>query len=90
MFLDNDGKVLSRESVREMLTRQSAGWGLGWGLEEDGQFFHPGSSGTIVWADPKTGVVGVMFCQLQNQAQTTALQNCFRQAVREAFIKAAK
>ena len=88
MYLDNDGKVLSRESVQAMLTRQSAGWGLGWGLEEDGQFFHTGSSGTLAWADPKTGVVGVVFCQLQNQQKTSAVNNRFRQAVQQAFADA--
>jgi CubicO group peptidase (beta-lactamase class C family) len=85
VFLDNDGRVLSSDSVRAMLTRQSQGWGLGWGLEQDGVFHHSGSSGTTAWADPKTGVVGVLFFQLQNQRKIDPLQAEFRKAVRKAF-----
>jgi CubicO group peptidase (beta-lactamase class C family) len=68
-----------------MLTRQSQGWGLGWGLEQDGVFHHSGSSGTTAWADPKTGVVGVLFFQLQNQRKIDPVQAEFRKAVRNAF-----
>jgi CubicO group peptidase (beta-lactamase class C family) len=85
VFLDNDGSVLTKSSVRSMLTPQMAGWGLGWGLEDDGLFHHSGSSGVSTWADPQTGVVGVLFCQLQNPDKVTPLQNRFRDAVRAAY-----
>jgi CubicO group peptidase (beta-lactamase class C family) len=85
LFLDDDGRVLSRESVRAMRSVQAPGWGLGWALEEDGLFHHFGSSGTSAWADPKTGVVGILFFQLQNPDTTSPLQAQFRDRVRAAF-----
>jgi len=85
MFLDDSGQVLSHRSVNAMRTPQSAGWGLGWELKEDGLFTHSGSSGTCAWADPQTGVIGILFCQLQNTAKVTPLQDRFRTAVRAAY-----
>src|SRR5439155_8964039 len=64
LFLNDDGRVLAHDTVRAMLTRQSAGFGLGWALEDDGLFHHFGSSGTSAWADPKTGVIGILFFQV--------------------------
>src|SRR6185436_9635836 len=87
VFLNDDGKVLSHDSVKAMRTQQAPGWGLGWQLEADGLFSHSGSSGTSAWADPKTGVVGVLFFQLQNSEKINPLQTRFRQAVREALSK---
>lgn len=88
VFLDDDGKVLSHETVKAMRTQQAKGWGLGWALEEDGVFTHSGSSGTTAWADPKAGVVGVLFCQIQSPDKVNPLQSRFRQAVREAYAEA--
>jgi CubicO group peptidase (beta-lactamase class C family) len=85
LFLDNDGRVLARSSVKAMRERQTAGWGLGWALEEDGAFHHSGSSGVSAWADPKTGVVGVLFFQLQSPRKVDPLQAGFRQSVRAAY-----
>jgi CubicO group peptidase (beta-lactamase class C family) len=85
LFLNDDGRVLSHDTVRSMLTRQAPGWGLGWALDEDGLFHHEGSSGTSAWADPKTGVGGILFCQVQNPAKIDPLQARFREAVRAAF-----
>jgi len=87
VFLDDDGSVLSHETVRAMRTPQSGGWGLGWALAEDGSFSHTGSSGTLAWGDPRTGVVGVLFFQLQNNDKIQPLQNTFRAAVDAAFQK---
>jgi CubicO group peptidase (beta-lactamase class C family) len=88
LFLDDNGTVLSRESVRAMRTRQTPGWGLGWELKEDGSFSHSGSSGTAAWADPKTGVIGILFFQLQNNDVVLPLQSKFQEAVRAAFADA--
>ncbi len=85
LFLAKDQRVLAPDSVQAMCTRQAAGWGLGWALEEDGLISHSGSSGTAAWADPKTGVVGVLFFQLQNNEKISPLQAAFRKAVRAAF-----
>jgi CubicO group peptidase (beta-lactamase class C family) len=85
MFLDNNGRVLSRSSVAEMLKEQPQGWGLGWS-RQDGLFMHEGSSGTVAWADPKTGVIGILFLQYRDKQESDArLRTSFRQAVREAF-----
>lgn len=83
-FLDDNGSILARESVRAMRTQQAPGWGLGWALEEGGLFTHTGSSGTAAWADPKTGVIGILFCQLQNNDRVQPIQKGFREMVQAA------
>jgi CubicO group peptidase (beta-lactamase class C family) len=85
VFLDDDETVLAKSSVKAMCERQTAGWGLGWALEQNGSFHHSGSSGVSAWADPKTRVVGVVFCQLQSPAKVDPLQARFRQTVRAAY-----
>jgi CubicO group peptidase (beta-lactamase class C family) len=85
LFLDDDGRVLSHDSVRAMRTVQAPGWGLGWAVEADGLFHHFGSSGTSAWADPQTEVVGILFFQVQNPGATDPLQAQFRDKVRAAF-----
>jgi CubicO group peptidase (beta-lactamase class C family) len=84
VFLENDGTILARESVEAMRTQQAPGWGLGWALDDDGVFSHSGSSGTAAWADPKTGTIGILFCQLQNNEKVLPLQGRFRELVRAA------
>src|SRR6185436_12504212 len=85
MFLDNDGRVLSRRAVTDMLTPQPHGWGLGWSLT-DGLFLHEGSSGTLAWADPATGVIGILFTQYRDQGKSDErLRQQFREAVRDAL-----
>ena len=87
MFLDNDGRVLSRRAVADMLIPQPHGWGLGWSLQ-DGVFMHEGSSGTLAWADPKTGVIGIIFLQFRDQNKSDErLRKAFREAVQSAFQK---
>jgi len=85
LFLDGNGRMLAPETVRAMRTREAPGWGLGWALEDEGLFHHFGSSGTIAWADPQSGVVGVLFSQLQNQSKIDPIQARFREAVRSAL-----
>ena len=88
MFLDNNGRVLSRSSVTEMLKKQPHGWGLGWSLP-DGLFLHEGSSGTVAWADPKTGVIGILFLQYRDQNKSDErLRKEFREAVQKTFALA--
>src|SRR5437867_4906315 len=85
MFLNNDGHLLSRRAVTDMLTPQPHGWGLGWSLP-DGAFLHEGSSGTVAWADPKTGVIGMLFLQYRDRDESDLrLRQNFRRAVGEAF-----
>jgi CubicO group peptidase (beta-lactamase class C family) len=84
-FLSGRSPVLSGASVDAMLSRQSEGYGLGWILDREDQFSHWGSSGTLVWADRKTGVVGVFFAQMQDYAMLEKLRNAVRDAVDRAF-----
>jgi CubicO group peptidase (beta-lactamase class C family) len=86
LFLDDDGSVFSQDTVRAMRSSQAAGWGLGWSLEDDGLFHHFGSSGTSAWADPRTGLIGILFFQVQNPQKTDALQSRFRSTIREASV----
>jgi len=89
MFVRNDGRVLSKQSVRTMLTEQAPGWGLGWALTPDGSFFHTGSSGTLTWGDPRTGVAGAIFCQIQDYKtkahESLKLREQFRKEVDTAL-----
>jgi CubicO group peptidase (beta-lactamase class C family) len=85
MFLINDKPVLSQSAMTAMLTAQPHGWGLGWSLQE-GLFLHEGSSGTVAWGDPKTGVIGILFLQYRDQNKfDERLRKEFRQAVQNAF-----
>ena len=64
-----------------MLTKQNDAYGLGWILDKDDQFSHWGSSGTLVWADRKTGTVGVFFSQIQDFDLLADLRERFRAAI---------
>ena len=83
MFLDNDGRVLKPESVREMLREQAPGRGLGWSLEYGG-FAHEGSSGTFAWGDPESGLIGILLLQINDPDRTERLHAEFARAVRAA------
>jgi CubicO group peptidase (beta-lactamase class C family) len=80
-FLDEKFVLLREESINAMLSQQSLGYGLGWILDKEHQFSHWGSSGTFVWADRKTGIVGVLFSQIQDFDLLAKLRNRFRDAV---------
>ncbi len=84
-FLNGGRGVLKPESVTEMLTRQSDGYGLGWILDRPNQFSHWGSSGALVWADRETKVVGVLFVQVQDRRMVSDLHDRFRAAVTAAM-----
>lgn len=84
-FLNEGGGVIGEDSVRIMLTMQSDGYGLGWILDREHQFSHWGSSGTLVWADRKTGLVGVLFAQIQDIPALDKIHHEFRDAVTEVF-----
>ena len=84
-FLQARSPVLSEASVGAMLSRHSEGYGLGWILDRENQFSHWGSSGTLVWANRKTGVVGVFFAQMQDYAMLARLRSAVRDTVDGAF-----
>jgi CubicO group peptidase (beta-lactamase class C family) len=86
-FLDNQKSVLQEGTVRQMLTKQNEDYGLGWILDKPNQFSHWGSSGTLVWADQQTGVVGVFFSQIQDFDLLARLRERFRNAVDAAVEK---
>lgn len=75
LFLKPDGRVLREETARLMIRNHTAGLGadrgIGWMLGPSlgrgcsaGAFGHPGSTGTLAWADPKTGTSFVMLTSL--------------------------
>lgn len=86
-FLMGGKGMVSPDTVRTMLSPQSEEYGLGWILDREGQFSHWGSSGTLVWADTRTGVVGVLFAQLQDIPTLNEIHAQFRDAVTQAFAE---
>ena len=86
-FLKNQDEILSQESVKEMLSEQADGYGLAWILDQDGQFSHWGSSGTLVWGDRRTNTIGVVFFQVQDQKKVDLIQRRFRDAVTLAMAR---
>jgi CubicO group peptidase (beta-lactamase class C family) len=84
-FLNHGQGVLSRDSVKDMLTPHNDSYGLGWILDKEHQYSHWGSSGTLVWADQQTGVVGVFFSQIQDFNLLADLRERFRDAVDAAL-----
>ena len=97
MFLDNDGKVLSRASVAFMHQAHRPGFSsgttnntevataLGFTVK-DGLFMHGGSSGVMGWGDHKSGAVGMLFLQFpEDQRRGERLRTAFRQAVQKAL-----
>lgn len=84
MFLNPEHSPLSQSSVKQMLSEQAPGWGLGWSLGSDGSFEHTGSAGTLTWGDPRSGVVGVLFFQIQDRGTVQPLRDAFRHAVTKA------
>jgi CubicO group peptidase (beta-lactamase class C family) len=88
-FLDIESGVLGQESVKQMLAKQNEQYGLGWILDKPNQFSHWGSSGTLVWADQRTGVVGVFFSQIQDFDLLAKLRERFRSSVDAAIANAA-
>lgn len=83
LFLDDDGRFLSRAAVAEMLREQAPGRGLGWALLKDGSFGHGGSSGTYAWGEPKRRVVGILFLQYWGSEKAGKLREDFVRAVTE-------
>lgn len=84
-FLNQGDGMLKSESIEAMLKPQSVGYGLGWILDKENQFSHWGSSGTLVWADRKTHVVGVFFSQIQDFELLARLRQRIRYAVDTAY-----
>jgi CubicO group peptidase (beta-lactamase class C family) len=84
-FLNDKDTILSKQSVDVMLKEQSDGYGLAWILDAQGQYSHWGSSGTLVWGDQRTNVVGVVFFQIQDQKRVDVIQRRFRDAVTQAM-----
>jgi CubicO group peptidase (beta-lactamase class C family) len=81
MFIDNDGSVLAKDSVRQMLQEQVPSRGLGWAIENGG-FAHAGSSGAYVWGDPETGFVAILLIQYNDFRRIPRLHIEFIEAVR--------
>jgi CubicO group peptidase (beta-lactamase class C family) len=93
-FLRPDGRVLKPQTARMMVTNQTAKhrerWGLGWRLQNPGMFGkacsaatfgHYGSTGTIAWADPATGISCVLLTTLPAVQSRTLVLNPVSDAV---------
>ena len=66
--------------------QQQRGIGLGWHLDLPNQFTHWGFTGTLVWGDRRSGVVGVMFAQWAVHPSVLAeIHTEFRHAVTAAY-----
>ncbi len=79
MLLADGGGILSRQSVRLIMTDQltkeqrdasalfleGAGWGFGGAVAADGRYGWIGGTGTTAHVAPATGTVGILFTQLQ-------------------------
>ena len=89
-FLQGGKGILRQASVDEMLSKQNDSYGLGWILDKQHQFSHWGSSGTLVWADQKTGVVGVFFSQIQDFNLLAKLREQFRAAADQALKESSR
>ena len=58
------------------------------GAPADGLFLHEGSSGTVAWGDPKSGVIGILFLQFRDQNKSDErLRKEFREAIQRAFAE---
>jgi hypothetical protein len=89
MFVDNDGRILSQDSVGQMLREQVPGRGLGWALENGG-FAHAGSSGAYAWGDPNAGLAAVLLIQYNDFRRIPRLHAEYVEAVRAAYSAESK
>ena len=93
-----DGRVVKRDAAKAMVTNQNAGlnepWGLGWMVNgalfgkacSPGTFGHWGSTGTVCWADPKTGVRMVLLTTKPADQSRASLLGPVSDAVAEAAV----
>jgi beta-lactamase class C len=95
-FLEPDGNVLKPDTARSMITNQTPNLdqqrGLGFGLGPRGfgqqcsarTFGHGGSTGTVAWADPETGVTCVVLTTLPARVSNKLLLRPASDLVSEA------
>ncbi len=93
-----DGRVVKPETARAMVTDQNFGlnepWGLGWMVNgtlfgkacSPGTFGHWGSTGTVCWADPKTGTRMVLLTTKPADQSRASVLGPVSDAVAEAAI----
>jgi CubicO group peptidase (beta-lactamase class C family) len=72
LFRNPAGRILKAETASAMIENQNSGlnepWGLGWMLKPGGfgrtcsarTFGHYGSTGTVAWCDPTSGLICVL------------------------------
>ena len=96
-FLKPDGRVLKPATAASMTVNQNAGlneaWGLGWMVARgklakacsERAFGHWGSTGTIAWADPATGVSFVLLTTKPAADSRASVLAPVSDAVAEAF-----
>jgi len=95
-FREPNGRVIKAETAKAMVTNQNPGlniaWGLGW-MVGSGRlakptsadtFGHSGSTGTVCWADPKTGIRMALLTTLPANLSGKTVLNPVCNAVAEA------
>ena len=95
-FLEPDGKVLKPETAKSMIVNhtpaidQTRGLGFGIGPRGFGEkcsadtFGHGGSTGTVAWADPQTGLTCVILTTLPSRVSNKLLLRPASDLVSEA------
>jgi len=83
-FLNPDGRVVKESTARAMVVNQTGldePWGIGWAMKpgrfgescSENTFGHSGSTGTLAWADRKTGLTCVVLTTLPARASGKTL-----------------
>ncbi len=97
-FVEPTGRVLKPETARAMTTNQNTGlnepWGLGFMVNgasfskacSPGTFGHWGSTGTVCWADPKTGTRMVLLTTKPADQSRASVLGPVSDAVAEAAV----
>ena len=76
---------LRPETAKQMVTAQSAQYGLGWRLTP-GQFGHGGSTGTLCWAHPGRDVTFVLLTSLPARVSQQTILDPVSKAVQGALL----
>jgi CubicO group peptidase (beta-lactamase class C family) len=95
-FLEPTARILKPETARAMITNQNTGlkdaWGIGWAVGgpkfarkcSARTFGHSGSTGTLAWADPATGLSFVLLTTRPAAESSKAVIRPMSEAVADA------
>jgi CubicO group peptidase (beta-lactamase class C family) len=97
MLLADGGGLLTRESVRQMMTDhltqeqreastsllEGAGWGFGGAVSADGRYGWSGGAGTAAHIVPATGTIGILLTQVEMPGPVLLMHDFWRFAFGE-------